>query len=653
MEIDCALLMMLDEERERFTAHNHHLIIREPDSDGFVPFIFFDKDGKLRNGIIYSYGKKMGNTEACKLFYKFSRKYRAHLYINLGVAGYFSDINIGDVLFADRLSTLSEDNATNVKWQSKDGRFRANFPNFSQSFIDSFEEKSKQRIDDFHKQLNLYKDKEEISELLEVDVNKITAGRCLTVPEVVKGDKENSRIPIIRKGNVIDMEAYYLFEWYELIKEQEPWCAIEGSSFLVFKSVSDMADTNKTLVEKCGSRDLAMANLCDVVCTYLTDVHTFERETKEDIRTYFQSEISNQSLDPLFLQASTVEQTKAFGKFCRYFITADTEEAFGLEKDCVSAACDFLSFPQKALLLKGHSGTGKSTYISYVFHAIRNGRMAIIIDFSKFTNDTVPTDTQIIYLFQRLLAYEKNITVFLDGVDIDSEIYNELLGVIKSGTYTNLSLCIGDISNEQLSGAETRNPWDLLPSNATVNTYSFGGLSIYSPQLESMIENAKLYFDSISGKQLNKEKIINFIHSSGLSHVDFRLLKMLATYEEQIGGKKDFYGFIDWYCATNVRREITSSLYSYIPFTLAQNNKLSSEQRYAFHILCQNSYMRAFLFANCIVEIVINDNPETMGKLFESDYLLSNDMNLYSGAQTKKECKNKRRFCSTFAILPL
>lgn len=649
-EVDCALLMMLDEERDKFIEHNRHLIINKPDSSGFVSFVFFDKSGKQRKGVIYSCGKKMGNTEACKLYYKFSRRYKAHLYINLGVAGYFSEINIGDVLFVDRLSTLGENNATNAHLQLKDSPFSASLPPFLPTFSEEFNRTSRKRLDEFRGRLQAHSkfNEEGMSGLLKIKKNDIKSGWCLTVPEVIKGDvkAENSRIPDIRgKGIVVDMEAYYLFDWYKLVKRGEPWRTIKGSQFLIFKSVSDMADKNKAIVEECGSRDLAMANLCDVVCAYLTDLHEFPRETKETIYTYFQDHIRQRSEDPLFSNNSTEGQREAFGNLCRYFMTTDSEENAIPDGDCVASACEYLSAPHKTLLLTGHSGTGKSTFISYVFDAIKQGRTAILVDFSKFNRTSTPTDTQVVYLLERLLAKTEDITAFLDGVNINCKTYDALLNAIKRGTYANLSLCIGDITDAPSDGTEARNPEDFIPSYTEPTKYFFGGLSIFSPELDAMVEDAKRYFDSVNHSSLDKQKILAFIRSSGLSHVDFRLLKMFADYEKQlVKENEDFYGFMDKCCAKKTSRTTISSLYQYIPFTLSRNPELSEEQRKDYRTLSKNSYMRAFLFANCIAEIVTKNDPKVMKELLHSNYLLSNDMNLFLELRLKRDGRKSDSF---------
>lgn len=629
IEIDCALLMMLDEERDLFLQQNSQLIVEKVDSAGFVPFTFFDKEGKQRAGVIFSKGKEMGNTEACKMFYEFSRRYKAHLYINLGVAGYFKDMNIGDVLIANRLSTLGENNATNAPWQIKDGSYRG--PNIPQRSWDSFRKNSKKRLSEFYAELQKHSEysEEKFSDLMKEEYNTVKKGRCITVPEVIKGD-ENDRFPITRVGNVIDMEAYYLYDWHELIKNREPWLAVENSVFLSFKSVSDMANDTKAVVEECGSRTLAMANLCDVVCEYLTEIHTFERAEDQTIYSYFQSKIGRQSLDPLFQKDTDARMEKKFGNLCRYFMTVDSGKGIIGEKDSIAAACKFLAVPKKTLVLSGHSGTGKSTFISYVYQKISKNQMAILIDFSKFNSSTLPTDRQVVYLLERLLAQENSVAVFLDGVDVNCETYDLLLGAIQGKTYTNLSLCIGDITDNLARSAEisTRNPNDLLPSGTAVERYSFGGVSVYSPYLEPILKNAAEYFAGIQETTFEQDKILKYIRQSRLSHVDFRLLKMFADNGIQFELNQSFYEFMDRYCAQKVKRNVCSQLYSHVPFALDEDKSLSDEELSAYQTFSQNSFTRAFLFANCIAAIVGAGNKETMTDLLKSDYLLSNDMNL-------------------------
>ena len=627
-EVDCALLMMLDEERDLFLQQNSQLIVEKVDDAGFIDFTFFDKKGILRKGVIFSKGKKMGNTEACKMFYQFSRRYKAHLYINLGVAGFFKDINIGDVLIAEQLSTLGENNATNVPWQSEGGRLRnvPNLPDSNAAYWVSFKENSKKRLEAFYKKLRAHPKftENDFSYLMKEKYNKVKKGGCITVPEVIKGGRD--RFPQIRTGNVVDMEAYYLYDWHELIKEIEPLQAIEKSAFLCLKSVSDMADENKSIVEECGSRTLAMANLCDVVCTYLTTIHNFTRNEEETIYSYFHSTISNRSLDPLFLKDENGVMEKKFGNLCKFFMNSSSSKGIISEEDAVVAAYHFLSKPKKTLVLSGHSGTGKSTFISYVYSKISKERQAILIDFSKFNEFTIPTNRQVVFLLKQLLSQENPIAVFLDGISVNDEIYDLLLNALHGKAYANLSLCIGDITEGLPYSMNTtvRNPDDLLPRDATIERYSFGGISVYSPHLQPLLKGLAEYFDGIQEGIFKADEVLQYMHDSHLSHVDFRLLKMFS--DNWI--ESNFYKFMDKYCAQKEKRAIYSELYSHVPFTLHQNQTLNDEEKRAYRTLNQNSYTRAYLFANCIAGIVIDGKKEKIVELLKSDYILSNDMNL-------------------------
>jgi len=120
-QIDCAILFMLDEERDLFIEANHKFILLENSiEDGFIEFIFLDKDCNIRSGVMCSDGTNMGNHKAGVLFYKLSRHYVASLYLNVGLAARLKDVNVGDVLFVDRLSTAGENNANNKPYQQSD-----------------------------------------------------------------------------------------------------------------------------------------------------------------------------------------------------------------------------------------------------------------------------------------------------------------------------------------------------------------------------------------------------------------------------------------------------------------------------------------------------------------------------------------------------
>lgn len=427
-EVDCALIFMLDEEKELFLKYNKEFIISNTNSVYFTEFNFFDKNMLMRTGVIISNGKKMGNTEACALFYKLTRHYRAQLYINLGVAGLMGDMNIGDVLIATQISTMGENNANNRKKLPKDLSLKEETANYAfnglHPFIHEFSKQSEKNVkklkENFQKNgidLNTYKGMENFKS------NNIITGWCLTVPEVIK---DKARIPELdeyRKLNLVDMEAYYIGLWHALIHEMEPeiFGELSSSEFIAFKSVSDYGDENKNVMEECGSRELAMKNLCIVVSKYCTKVYEFVRTTSDDIYLYFNKIISESCLD-LFIKQNNCN-IKDFENFFQHIIYVDSDSKYNCE-NCIQAAIDIITKDKKALFLFGRSGTGKSTFMSYLFQKTKKkGYDVVLIDFSKYSKDTSPSDSQLLVLLEKLLVSENNVVFFLDGIDTSSNSY--------------------------------------------------------------------------------------------------------------------------------------------------------------------------------------------------------------------------------------
>lgn len=651
----CIIIMMLKEEKESFLAHNKRLLINgSKRDDGYTEFIFFDKEGRQRKGLICSGDQEMGNTEACELFYKISRKYTADLYINLGVAGYIKDVQIGDVIVVKRISTLGEGNASDSPWQLLDGPSQKDAVKIQQGLCDTCGEafiaesspKLSQFRTDIQEESNLLE--EEKNEICgPEDRNQIRSGWCVTVPEVIKTNEEseqNSRFPVLRKCNVMDMEAYYFVHWHELIKKVEPEHSCPESKFIIFKSASDMANKHKAVVEKCGSRDLAMANLCFAVCAYLTDVHEFPQNPRKNktLLNYFNEVIYSKSRDSLLLPRTSKGQSRGeqaeeqnFGKLCRYFISTTSAEELRDEEDSVAAACNLLTSGSNTLLLSGHSGTGKSTFVSYVYRAVKHHQKnAILVDFSKFSHKTMPTDEQVIYLLEKLLSQSQNNvgTVFLDGISLGYEKYDRLLAAVNGHQnagpkYRNLSLCISDESDDRKHTNE-RVATDFRVANSRLIECAFRGISVYSPDLRPTLQSAETYFKSIH-KEFDAEAILQFIQNSALNHIDFRLLKMFADHAANLRTADTFPQFINQCCAKKADRAVFSRFFNFAPFQPSEYFLHDDKEKKAYQALYRNSYMKAFLFATCIGTIVTARNNSEIQKLLQSNYILSDEMNLF------------------------
>lgn len=624
-KVDCILIFMLDEERDYFLQFNKQFILLEQDIGEYKEFIFFDKSGKLRKGVMCSNGTAMGNTEACSLFYKLSRKYKADLYINLGVAGIYKDVNIGDVVVVStRLTTLGEENATDAPWQLKD---------IPGSYIDDantaaletkkalldFSENTKEQVRKFKEALK-NAGVEDRYNFNNFNKNVIKSGSCVTVPEVIKGNKGRENFPSIRKMNVIDMEAYYLVLWHALIKKIEPQNANKNSKILVFKSASDFGDENKQIFEDCGSRKLAMTNLCNVVSNYCTMIHTFPRKTNENILSFFDIKVKNSSADSFVKQSNAnfkviIEQ---FQELCGYFI--ETSEVDFDEQKCILSAYNLLSsLDKKIVLLSGRSGTAKSTFMSYLYYYVLNSNLkAILIDFSKYSTNTAIESTQLVYLLEKLMCVENDLYIFLDGIDVNAPYYNDLLSALEKDNYTNISYCIGNI----IGGDE---PIYIVPKRMNMTNIEFSGMNIYSKEFDEMLKSAEKYFKLLKC-DFNIDIIKNFIIKSEIINVDFRLLSMMSNHCKEIAKTKSLYTFLNNYITAKFGRrtlmEYRKSCYIFktenavdVPINLMKLNS--------------NIYATSLAVAQEIVDIFEKNSVERINEFVKSKFVLSDDMNLF------------------------
>lgn len=625
-EVDCALIFMLDEEKELFLKNNKDFIITSDKNNNFTEFIFFDKNMKMRKGVMCSNGRKMGNTEACALFYKLSANYNAHLYINLGVACLISDLNIGDVLIATRISTMGENNSNDTQKQIKD-LFSEN--KLAQEASDSlnkvFENNINGSSDDIDILLHSLKKNniniEKYNNLANLKSNKIITGWCLTVPEVIKDKERLPELKEYRKLNLIDMEAYYIGRWFELIKDIEPHKVEKTSEFLVFKSVSDYGDTNKNTMEKCGSRHLAMKNLYKVVSEYCTSIYDFPRTENNNIYFYFNENISPKCIDSIIDKVGEMPLIE-FENLFKHIIYANNACDLDLEK-CISSSINIINESHQALFLIGCSGTGKSTFMSYLYkRMIIENHKAILIDFSKLTNTDMPNDVQIIKLIERLMNHNEKIIFFFDGVEKETNIYEELKKILSTNHSVDASFCIGNISEEDYDDL-----YDTISAVKQIAEISFNGISVYSPTFNEFISTSKAFFNH-QNSNYKEDIITSFILDSKISAVDFRLLSMFATYKGNLSKKKTLHTFVKDYVNSKFGLSVSYCKY-YPPFNF-NNVSDNSKDKKEYTKKQKNSYYNELAIAMTIIDLFtdVTKEKENIKYFLAQEYILSNDMNL-------------------------
>lgn len=619
-EVDCALFFMLDEERDLFLKHNEDFIITSKPNGNFIDFIFFDKRMNLRLGVICSGGKKMGNSEAEQLFYCLSRKYKAHLYINLGVAGLIDDMFIGDVLIVDRLSTMGENNANTTDKQIVD-IFRqsptaVSASNDLNNLLIDFDENTKQQVSKFKKQLkDLKVDTSNYTGFdAEFESNKIMIGRCVTVPEVIKDKSKWPEFSKHRKINLIDMEAYYVALWHELIKSNEAENSIPESDFLAFKSVSDYGDDNKQIMEQYGSRNIAMKNLNTAVSTYCTKIYEFKRQTESTVFDYLGKDISELSLDSIIKKTISYENIPVdiFEELFKNISQIKDENV--VDMGIVSYAVKKLNEQNQAILLTGRSGTGKSTFLSYLYTIFSGEKNCVLIDFSKFSSETTPTAKQVVSLIEGLMVQNDNYLIFIDGLSVGTEAYDLLKSVLDNNIYSNLGFCIGNIDDD------FDDLYDIVSGKNEINEISFYGISVYHPQYNKLIEDSEAFFSFVN-KSYNKNTIDKHIRESNLTSVDFRLLTTFANFTGDISTKKNFQTFIKSYLSSKYKESEFNDYWK-------KTNTLDIvEDKNITKKVERNTYFVALAIANNMIESFSKNDEEQIKVILKRNYVLSDDMN--------------------------
>ena len=166
------------------------------------------------------------------------------------------------------------------------------------------------------------------------------------------------------------------------------------------------------------------------------------------IKSDLSNEVSQISLDSIVKKSidSDMIPLDVFERLFSHFTCLRNQSLRG--EGIVSYAIEKLSQPKHAVLLTGRSGTGKSTFLSYLYGYISKTKNSVLIDFSKFSSNTTPTDKQIVSLIEGLIVQNKDYIVFIDGLCVGSESYNLLKKVLDNHKYSNLGFCIGNIDDD-------------------------------------------------------------------------------------------------------------------------------------------------------------------------------------------------------------
>lgn len=612
INVDCAIITVLEEEMKLFLENFKKDVQIVEQRNNYTLFRFCDKDDFVRDGIIYNIGKHMGNSEACRLMYEFTRKYSADIYINIGVSCGLNDVNIGDVIFIETCSSLSEKNSTKSELQQTDLNYNPDFitseyNNLPNSFQREFEKYSNDNLQKIQSNLSAklnnkkspIKQKEKIISLFSHEKNEIILGECVTVPYVVK-DKDTYQkiVDKARKANVLDMEAYYLALWHQIIQKNEPTKIDSQSKFIMFKSPSDNGiDTDKKLLESIGTRKLSMANLAFVTQYFINNSCSFHSNTNITVPDYMQETFSISSVDSL---PDKYEDREAFNKLCPFIIK-------NLENTKINDYFDFavhtLSRRGAVLALDGPTGMGKSTFMTYLYLALKEDNDCIYIDISKIMppNGENQIDTCLYFLNRMMKSGKyKNVVLLIDGIGNDMNIstqaqitlYNKLSHILLQQSEQRISICI----NESVNNQKIREAIPALNPDATL---SFDSSSVDSDDLASFVMAFyEFYKNIVSLEESFTNNVLSLISSSRLQYIDFRLLKMFADQSTLLANSKKFEDFIFRFCSTIVINN--AALYELANNIFDKeigNDSKSITEKESFDDIRNNIYTKAYMIS--------------------------------------------------------
>lgn len=672
-QVDCAIIFMLDEERDRFLEANHKFIISNRVDEYFLEFFFVDKDTQLRKGVICSYGTNMGNYAASVLFYRLSRLYKAHLYINVGVAGRIKDIDVGDVLFVDQLSSAGENNANNIIYQRIDSNTYERIDRRNSAIKEAvnffikggfcFSKTSmtlKKTFDD-----DLYQSMlagpwagdisrgDEIPGVGTGPTNVCKTGWCITFPEVIKDKQEPNYKKFVdqirQKSALIDMECYYLSEWHDLIKRLEPKHCDKDSEFIAIKSVSDCGDVNKELYEQAGSRKLAMNNLTEVVTHFCSEVYPFpvkngDGELLQMVDEYISGKSIIRTVRDMISKCrdtgEELELIKKFEQMFKYFIRTEDPNEYGCEDSVgmnFSVLKDILLQDRAAVTICGRSGTGKTTFFALFYIFLKAHQIPVVFwAIPLFSATKYVTQRQIIYFLSRLLKNSNTDApiLLLDGVNAlgkDEAVHDEFIDLLQKSHIKHLCISYGDMID---SGDGIKPIVDL---NMGFNIeLQFGGVCIDSDEFDAFLDAALSFFHKVHDNQLTpdniKKLLINRDGRSKVISIDYLLLYMISEKSGLLQQKNYRYLYtflIAYFSAKYGNKNINSFISEVYSSLVSGNGSLIIGKTFdASEMFRYNAYVEDVAYATAVCDLFKKDNDKEIEAFFTNELIFPSDITM-------------------------
>lgn len=628
---------------------------------------FIDKNRKIRTCVVCSLArneniKEMGNAAAYKLLYIISRFYKSGFYINIGVVGAFgAKVKLGEVFLVSQNVCVTK--------KDSNGTFSQSTAEINRSIVQSVfdkinaaghEELLRQISKNIKARLDAVKADREISTLLaggEIALTEgiVKCGRCITFPHVLKNKAEllsDKSLDTLKDWDIVDMEAYYFADWFDLMKKIDPRHCFPKSDLLIVKSPSDTCE--ETLKHKLGKlRKVAMGNISEYVAAYLSEIHKFtDGKTRKAMtcEEYLRSKCDKKHLPHLSRAASdTTDYDTLFS------LIAETNSPSGSPFSISQLAKDMADI-HRALIITGGPGKGENILLALIYECCASPKL--YIDFNKLDRERCGVETIckcLLHLFESAFG---NYVLFLANLDSvakkkdddkkDADGQNDVEKVLNilDSCKDKFTFCITYNTNQDKTDCQfITEIKQKINANKEVVEITLNNICSYNEDKVASYVNC--YASLFLADKTEAEKscfIENCRHvisvedalKKEIKHIDWQLMQLFGHFDKMFMKAEhlNIYEIISEYCAGHRLNEVVAE-------AMQRGN---IDRKYFGELEC-NVYCRAFVYARYLYQILL-DLEKNISLLNLSDFYLSDFIDYFMHHLLSGSAE-KERICRT------
>ena len=549
----------------------------------FYPFIFKCKNNNFHRGVLAFIGD-MGPADAQAVTIIALTYFTPEYFITIGVSGSLDDdVKIGDVIFAIN----TENYEYRGKWRSdKDVEelsidkfeFGGDTQNVDQlkDIFENFDIQSKEFMESFYNESDIFFSKIDsktiemlkadrlIGDKVSIHTGLVCTGNSVCASDLFKKTLKNHN----RNYLAVDMETWgYAKALKRCDKPPVP---------IFIRCISDPADHRKKMLDKVSSgvfREFSVKNGFKIMSSLMYNDLDFSKtyDNPDDLNILHDFIIEN------YIDFSHDLNNFEDLTFCKaienlFDLVGDWNDInLGLQKKLPiyhSVKTLFLQNNRNSLIIKGPNGTGKSTFLTYLYFQLRYDfeskrldKIPIYINMKKynrdkrFLQDEEKTQNNFLDDFKRIKILCKNeeIILIVDGIDElfsqTSRFSNFVLNYLKKSQLSSqiIGFCISDHiyhheAQRKVTDVHFDNPQFII---------EFNRMNINSDRFETLVEKfISLNNIVYEGIPVDSEDLIQKLKSFKLEYVDIFLMSIILDklYDPIYKEIDNIHRFISMYC---------------------------------------------------------------------------------------------------------